>query len=244
MARVRAEISAQELCSIFLPHVTSPTWLAYAETLTAPIRAGVLVAHKGWLVPLAKVAPRLTFTQGLVQEAFANVLANPKLPFQLPEDQLQQWISVMARRVRTMCRHIAQARLKTPKASWILAMCFDESSPPSEDAQEQDDAYTFTYNSEMDAIVRTRKDDGSSQAFGTAKLRGFMVRLFEHQLRGRHSFGFPSFGLQSFWFLSFEFRTFGFWNFMLQCFGAQSAQDLRTSGFGASHSKHASSKFV
>eukprot|EP00969_Alexandrium_andersonii_P117974 5218264-Alexandrium_andersonii.AAC.1 len=59
--------------------------------------------------------------------------------FPLKPDELQDWCKCMAKRVRTMLRHIQQTRIKHPKTGWLVAGGFVTQQEVEQLSQDQAD---------------------------------------------------------------------------------------------------------
>lgn len=71
---------------------------------------------------LTQICPNLSFTKSLVEESFEILVED--FPSLNDADEKTDWCETMASRMRVACRHLSQARCKTPQPKWLQH--FDE----------------------------------------------------------------------------------------------------------------------
>jgi hypothetical protein len=124
MARLRFDGEVEGIAAIFAPFVTSVTWLKYVEQATLKLDTKVLMKLSELIAKLKVCHDNLSFTAKFMEAVFRNLMENNEVlkTFDWKGDEQQQWIAVMARRVRAMLRHAQQGLLKKSKAAWCVAI--------------------------------------------------------------------------------------------------------------------------
>ena len=116
--RPRFQGDSDALVCAIAPFVTSPGWLHYAEKLTAKRDQTVLVAQKCFIAELTKLNPTLNFTKELLTTVFRQLAKEKQFEELKTESSVDDWVSTMDLRTRTLCRHMNQARI--PKPKWLI----------------------------------------------------------------------------------------------------------------------------
>ena len=118
---------------VLRPHVKHVKWLRYNEKPTDKALPDALVAHQALMRQLTGLCKNLSFKKEQVEEAFNKImLENDFEALSSPELQTD-WVETMAKRVRLMCRHLAQARIRKPCPKWVLLI--DSCAPAAVDGQ-------------------------------------------------------------------------------------------------------------
>lgn len=115
--RYRGEI--KQLERIIEPFVTKLKWCAYAKD-NEKTDPKTLVAHGELLENLYKEQPNMAFKQATMLLVFMDIGQRKNNIWGLPEDELRDWASTMAKRVRLMCRHVMQAKIRKPQPRWLV----------------------------------------------------------------------------------------------------------------------------
>eukprot|EP00969_Alexandrium_andersonii_P210100 9281609-Alexandrium_andersonii.AAC.1 len=115
--RRRSTAPADEVAAVLRGYVRSPRWFQYSENLRGPMNVQVLTAHKAWLSQLVRFSPNLSFKQSHLCEVF-GLLLDPK--WNLTKDQSRDWVTTMAKRVRTAGRHSAGSTCSLPDLIYRL----------------------------------------------------------------------------------------------------------------------------
>lgn len=130
-----SRVSPDEIADALRPHAQQLSFVWYAEDLNAKLDATLLVRHDRVLLSLRQLHRRLTFTKRQVTDAL-QILLQEKLDagsWTLSEHDQEDWVKTMDLRLRSMCRHLAQAMLKNPPARWVEGMAsgqrFDQQEP-------------------------------------------------------------------------------------------------------------------
>ena len=105
-----------------VPFVTGKSWLTYPESLTAPVVPTLLSGHARLLRALDAAGALAPWAQQALQAVFVVVLSRIDGRLGLQPEQEADWASTMARRMRAMLRHVLQARVKSPRVPWLVAL--------------------------------------------------------------------------------------------------------------------------
>jgi hypothetical protein len=126
MAPKRARFKGEaDLHAILREFIVSPWWLKYPEKPKDPIKKSIIVAHGDVLRKLRELAPNLSFLSSDVKAALAKI-ADEQNDWPLLKEEITDWIDKNDKRLRTMCRHTAQALLKKRGEQHWLTMVFNK----------------------------------------------------------------------------------------------------------------------
>jgi hypothetical protein len=127
MKRSRYTGSSEPLLAVLRQHVKNVRAIKYA--VDSSIDKEGLSKHGALLKALHDIQANLSFTKSSLKQAFAELL--DEHPTWLPQTDHQDWIDTMAKRLATMCRHVAQTLLKSGgKAKWLTLLGFEAEEPP------------------------------------------------------------------------------------------------------------------
>jgi hypothetical protein len=119
-ARPRFSGSAEELSQVLAPFVKTANWLKYGEKFAkSPVLVPTLVAHKVLIQALTRACKNLAFTKETVTGAFCIIAAEKKFGVLSTEAHITDWCDVMCAQVRTLCRHVAHARVQKKPPKWL-----------------------------------------------------------------------------------------------------------------------------
>jgi len=119
-ARPRFSGSAEELAQILAPFVKTANWLKYGEKFArSPVQVPTLVAHKVLIQTLTSACNNLAFTKETVTAAFNIIAAEKKFSVLSKDTLITDWCDVMCAQVRTLCRHVAHARVQKKPPKWL-----------------------------------------------------------------------------------------------------------------------------
>ena len=79
---------------------------------------------------LTKLAPNLAFKRETVEQAFQMLADARKFDALSDPDDKEDWVETMSRRLRSACRHVAQARVKKPPPKWLRRIDVDMAANP------------------------------------------------------------------------------------------------------------------
>ena len=142
-ARPRFAGSPEELSIVICPFVKTAGWLSYGEKKDSPLQVTVIFAHKALIQALTHACHNLAFTKETVAGAFVNIAAEKKFSVLSTEALTTEWCDSMTAQLRTVCRHVAHARVQKKTPKWLehldgLRSAADGSlgTEPDEDPQE------------------------------------------------------------------------------------------------------------
>ena len=76
------------------------------------------IKHMDLLLELQSLQPNLSFKASTVSSALTTVLeAHPNWDIRV--DEKEAWVSDNTKRSRSLCRFVAQAKIKSPRAAWL-----------------------------------------------------------------------------------------------------------------------------
>ena len=105
--------------------VDTPGFLQYCEKSGDVLQRAALIRSREVFVALRDCQYNLSFAKTQMQ-GISSGLADKTNKFSLPDPASRaDWIETMERRVRAACRHVAQARLKNPRCSWLRQLFGD-----------------------------------------------------------------------------------------------------------------------
>ena len=118
-ARPRFSGTAEELSIVLSPFVKTAGWLSYGEKKDSPLQVPVLIAHKSLIQALTHVCHNLAFTKETVTGAFFNIAAEKKFSVLSTQALTTEWCDSMTAQLRTVCRHVAHARVQKKTPKWL-----------------------------------------------------------------------------------------------------------------------------
>ena len=118
--------SSQDLSQIIYPHMDTAGFVVYPEDRGDDMDKEQIVAHKALLNDLERAQSNLSFKDAVLRDAILRAYwkkqeqGGAKNWF-LNAKEVQEWASSITARIRTMCRHFSQARLKGRgwHGSWV-----------------------------------------------------------------------------------------------------------------------------
>jgi hypothetical protein len=128
--RDRFAKSSDVLCDVLSEFALGPWWLKYPEHCKSGIQKSTVTNHGPLLVKLRDLQPNLSFTKTACVRAFTTIVNHENaMSWPLTDDERADWITKMEKRLRVLCRHVAQCILKTKrsgsKTHWLLKL-FDK----------------------------------------------------------------------------------------------------------------------
>ena len=106
------------LVHILAAYISSPVRVSYGERLgRSRLDARVLVTHAPLLQALRRLQPNLSFSQAPMKAALAEVAEQNAVTWRLTPGEIDKFSEKVAKRIRTMCAHMAAAQRKNPK--WV-----------------------------------------------------------------------------------------------------------------------------
>ena len=109
------------IADVLRKYVHEPEFLMYGDTLKSSMQMDVIKRHYSMLRDLGAIAPNYSFQQVATMHALAK-LAETHPEWGLVDELLEDWKCQMARRLRTMCRHLAQVMWRPKKPRWYLEL--------------------------------------------------------------------------------------------------------------------------
>ena len=135
--RNRFDGSNHELQAALSPFVTHCAWLQYPEKANDKVRPDILVAHKIMLRVLGQLSANLSFSKKSFESVFQGLREEKQFQEISDPEFGEDWVQTMCRRMRMVCRHAAQARLRKPPPKWVLLL---DSMGPESQASEMGDS--------------------------------------------------------------------------------------------------------
>ena len=107
-----------------VPHVTTATFLQYSNKIRrAPIQRVAIESHAAMLKALAAIVPNLGIGKLDMEEILSGV-AETQLEFKNKKEK-KRWAVEMGKRMRGICRHVQQYRVKRESApAWFRQLGF------------------------------------------------------------------------------------------------------------------------
>ena len=125
--RERYDGAAPALAAAILPFCVSPAWMRYDERPKAPVNRKGIEQHWALIAKLVLLQSNLAFKQSTMETAMCIVVEEKRGSWDLQSDEEKVWVSVNAKRLRTMAMYVQRG--KTKKTAWILALSDDVASP-------------------------------------------------------------------------------------------------------------------
>lgn len=127
--RSRFQGCADDIATALTEFATKPGWFKYCEEDgKGALNTKLLQSSRSAFVELHKLTENLSFTQKEMEKAMRDIGDKHAAEWEMSPVQLDEQAKVMAKRLRTACRHIAQALRKEPQPKWVKAI-FDEAAP-------------------------------------------------------------------------------------------------------------------
>ena len=119
-----SEDGAQDLADLFAPHANQLSFIEYGEKMEAsPVQKAILGKHAPLMRVLRKAHAGMSFKQTDMERVFCQVFEKIKHRYpDMPPATQKDWCGSMARRTRTMCRHlqIAMSKDKNKWPAWVV----------------------------------------------------------------------------------------------------------------------------
>jgi len=87
-------------------------------------------SHHGVLHALYKLQPNLSFPRAVVESALQKVLEACGAKWRLSASEGPDWVQTISRRLRNMCRAVAQGQLKRGDSAWVRALPWNSTPLP------------------------------------------------------------------------------------------------------------------
>lgn len=143
MGRRQRHRGVSELHNVLSRFVRRPSWISYdADRKKAKTRPDLIAPQAGLIREIATVAPSLSLVQTEVETALLSIWEDKKDEAgwaRLPPEQSGQWAKISARRLRTLLRHVSQARTKKCGAAWLQALALPPAPTMSNEVAASDD---------------------------------------------------------------------------------------------------------
>jgi hypothetical protein len=144
-SRPRSPVSSERLTTVLRPHVTCLRWLKYGQNMReSPVKAEVITAKAQMIRDLYTEQVNLCFVQDTMIEVFTQILdeVNAKWELPLTGKEKEEWPVAHAWKVRTLCRHVAQAMARPNQPHWLISLGLNEAAKPGLSAKPElsDDA--------------------------------------------------------------------------------------------------------
>ena len=110
-------VGGGKLEQILMECARRPGWVRYAESPGQKARTDLLLMHKEMLRKLCDASPTLAFTQNSMERALVEV--HKSKGWSLTGEQLADWKTSVAKRIRCMCRHVMKARRRDTVPPWL-----------------------------------------------------------------------------------------------------------------------------
>lgn len=131
--RGRYQGGADAIADIVSPYATTARWLQYAERDDEGIDAKVIKKFWPMILELEKLQSNLAFKKTTTEEAMDLILSNAAWKAKLEQKDHNDWRNTMAARLRVLCRHTQQSKLKD--VAWLARLRKGEAT--TEGSQEQ-----------------------------------------------------------------------------------------------------------
>ena len=120
-SRPRATIGAVELSEKIYPFVKkNKRWIQYPENADQSVMPKQILQMGDFLHMLRGIQKNLSFTKSLTRQALDIIFDKDHLAMGLSVGDKTSWTSAIEARIRTMCRHTAQAESKGGIGSCIV----------------------------------------------------------------------------------------------------------------------------
>ena len=114
----------QKVLKIMKEEVKGPCFLRYAEMPGAAVDAKGIKRHKLLIAKLAALQPNLSFKQTDLERIFLELLED-NLDWDVQEQERKAWATTMAKRVRVLLRHVANATGRKVQPKWVSELGLD-----------------------------------------------------------------------------------------------------------------------
>ena len=136
-SRPRYHGSVEDLVAAIKPFVTKLKWLQYGEDPKSKVMMPVIVAHTFFLKALYDLQENLAFLQSSTKATFLSIGRTMNDTWQLSDTDLDDWAETMAKRTRTMCRHLQTSMSRVPRPKWTTSLSW--LPPPASEKKSADD---------------------------------------------------------------------------------------------------------
>ena len=107
-------------------HLKSPGYVQYAEDMDkSPVIGSQILGMKPLVVAFWNDCSA-TLVQDDVEKALKMLYTEKQAAavsrWAIPSGEIDDWCKTTARRIRTMLRHVSQARLKSASAEWLISL--------------------------------------------------------------------------------------------------------------------------
>ena len=117
--RPRFSGSSKDLSLVLAPFVKTAGWLSYGEKTSSPLQVPTLIAHKALILALSSICHNLAFTKETVTDAFVDIASEKKFSVLSTDALKTEWCESMSAQLRTVCRHVAHARVQKKHPSGL-----------------------------------------------------------------------------------------------------------------------------
>ena len=108
-----------KLFSVLAKYFPVPTKVSYAEAPGAPIKVATIIKHR-WLVQeLQLLQPNLSFSQTDMRLQLQRLASQRKASWNFTLEDIENFSVQMAKRIRTMCRHVSQSQRRAKLPKWV-----------------------------------------------------------------------------------------------------------------------------
>jgi len=159
--RSRFRLENRRISAVLEPWATSPGWFRYHESGKHKVDPDMLMRFGALFQDLAKLQPNLAFTQSSMTWACKDIMNQKNVVWKLDKSQQKEQPATMARRLRSACRHVQQAMIKTKKPRWVVDMM--QLDPADIDANTRDDDEDVEQNA---MVAAAECDDIAFPFFG------------------------------------------------------------------------------
>ena len=119
--RRRADVTSTCLEAILLPFCSRPSWINCPESFRAPFDQKLIVKRDKLIGELHQVASNLSFVKTIMEAALRPVIIHKveNQQWALTEAEQTDSVQTITARIRTVCRHVAQAMCKKHPLAWL-----------------------------------------------------------------------------------------------------------------------------
>jgi hypothetical protein len=128
-ARVRAgkdKDTMESLQAVFRDYLNTPVKI---RMYGPGVDKNVLLSHKAMLLKLKGISPNMSFVPLSMKSALKTIALENKVAWKFSDADCEDFGTSVGTRIRTMCRHVSQALLKTSPPAWSRA--FSDASSAS-----------------------------------------------------------------------------------------------------------------
>ena len=119
-------MDARNAVAALKPFATTPTFLKYSDEIRgAPINQAAITQFAPVLQKLMRAAPNLGIAKTCIEEILTQLSSEGGFEFRGKRER-EDWALEMGKRVRGMCRHVQQYRVKRGAApEWFRSLGFE-----------------------------------------------------------------------------------------------------------------------